>query len=264
METVPPNELFHVMVDYCSCALIAFALAYQFIKRRRECRDNTELEQPDQFILEHAKTQEALLREVNHRVKNNFTSLVGLLQMKREYAHTTDEASHLKDMETKLTSLASVHGMLSLNRWRPIRLEELCQSLIRTATTLSGTPCRLKVISLPSDLHVNRTQVHPITLIMNELTANAIKHAVRPGTPLVITITLQEAEHSTHLSFEDNGPGYSPSIMTNPERTCGQGLHIIRDLATSSLRGTYSFSNNPGAMACVLFPKLSPHHPCPV
>jgi two-component sensor histidine kinase len=206
-------------------------------------------------ILEHAKTQAALLREVNHRVRNDFTSLIGLLQMKREYARSPEEAGHLKDMEARLAGLAAIHGMLSMNGWRPIGLGELCRVIIRKATDLGGVPCEVSITTIPGDVLVPPSQGHHLTLILNELTSNAIRHGCRHTDPLTIRVSVESPESAISLTFADNGPGYLEPILHNPSTSPGSGLQIIHDLVTSSLKGSFTLSNAPGAMACIAFPR---------
>jgi len=204
-----------------------------------------------------AKTQEALLREVNHRVKNNFCSLIGLLQMKRDYARTPQEANHLKDMEASLSGLAATHNMLALSGWGPLRADELCRVLIHAATNFDHTPCRFTVATTPEGLTFNPTQVHPLTLIVNELASNAIKHAIRVDPPLSLTITIRSDSDQIHLQFADNGPGY-PADVLDQSRGGGAGLQIIRDLARGSLHGSLDITNNDGAMTTLSFPAARP------
>ena len=216
-------------------------------------QDITALKAQERALVEHAKTQEALLREVNHRVKNNFCSIVGLLQMKREYAHTPQEAGHLKDKEAKLSGLATVHRLLSDNGWRPIRLDDLCRLLIQTTMTLAGKSCSVNIVSGTPDVTVSNSQAHHLTMIINELTSNALKHALRPGTPLEITVTLTHNASGISVTFADNGSGYPPSLLTHPQDSHGTGLRIIQDLS-AALRGSLALHNDHGTVACITFP----------
>ena len=205
-------------------------------------------------ILDHAKTQEALLREVNHRVKNDFTSLISLLQMKRDYARSPEEAGHLKDMEARLAGLAAIHNMLSLNGWRPIGLGELCRVIIRKATDLEALPCEITIRTVAGDVLVPPSQGHHLTLILNELASNAIRHAARDTLPMSIGVEIRNVENGISLSYSDNGPGYPEAILHNLAASSGSGLQIIHDLVTASLKGKFTLSNNKGAVACITFP----------
>ena len=204
-----------------------------------------------------AKTQEALLREVNHRVKNNFCALIGLLQVKREYARTPQETNHLKDMEASLAGLAATHNMLALSGWGPVQADELCRVLVLTATSLSSSPCQFSVASTPDNLTISPAQAHPLTLIVNELASNAIKHAIPAGDPLSLSVTIHSEAGRIHLKFTDNGPGY-PVAVIDQSQANGSGLQIIRDLARGSLQGIINIANNGGAETTLSFPSSPP------
>lgn len=214
----------------------------------------------EEAILEQAKTQAALLREVNHRVRNDFTSLISLLQVKRDYARTPEEAGHLRDMEARLAGLAAIHGMFSMNGWRPIGLGELCRMIIRKATDLEGIFCEISIATSPDDVLVAPSQGHHLCLILNELASNAVHHGNRPGKPMALQILVESREDGIRLTFADNGPGYPEPILRNLSTSRGSGLQIIHDLVTSSLKGSFTLSNRQGAVACITFP-LEPSRP---
>ena len=244
----------HIFLEWGTCVLIVGALGLSW-RRNAVSQSHDTPEIPEEAILEHAKTQVALLREVNHRVKNNFSSLIGLLQMKRDYARTPEEAGHLKDMEIRLAGLAAVHNMLSLNGWRPIGLGELCRVLIQKTTGLSGTPCTIKIHAAHPDLLLPHSQGHHLTLIINELVSNAIRHGHTLNTSLAIQVTIDTPENDIILRFADNGPGYPVDILHAQASIRGTGLQIIQALAISSLGGKLTLEHDHGAVACITFPR---------
>lgn len=255
MMTPRAAETLHTILDWHVFVLLSGALAI-LLARRQPLRGarRTAAREPERSHGQ-AKTQQALLHEVNHRVKNNFSSLIGLLQMKREFAADAREASHLADMESKLTGLARIHDLFSGNGWLPITLEELCGSVLQAGTALSTLPCRYQVSSAASGLRVNHTQAHPLTLILSELVSNSIKHSSPSSPLLMITITLSEANGSILLDVADNGPGYPASLLDRTRWNDSRGMRIVRDLASSSLQGSISLSNSNGALARITFPK---------
>jgi two-component sensor histidine kinase len=244
----------HLLLEWLVCGLLTGALVLR--RRRNTTRSSSgKPDIPEEAILEHAKTQVALLREVNHRVKNNFSSLIGLLQMKRDYARTPEEAGHLKDMEIRLAGLAAVHNMLSLNGWRPIGLGELCRVLIQKTTGLAGIPCTITIQAGPPDVLLPHSLGHHLTLIINELISNTIRHGHTLNTSLAIRVTIDTRENEITLRFADDGPGYPIDILHAQTSARGSGLQIIQALATSSLGGKFTLEHDHGAVACITFPR---------
>lgn len=256
----------HIVLEWSAFALAIVAGALHYHRKNHLASADPALpshqapvqDAPEEAILEQAKTQAALLREVNHRVKNNFNSLLGLIQMKRDYARSPEEAEHLKDMESRLASLAAIHNMLSLNGWRPIGLGELCRVLIQKTMGLSGLPCDIEIVTEPGDVAVTHSQGHHLTLIINELAFNTVRHGRPLKTPIAIKVTIENQDNCTRLVFADNGPGYPKDILNSPTSSPGAGLQIIQSLATSSLRGGLTLSHENGAVACVTFRRQTP------
>ena len=85
-----------------------------------------------------AATQNALLHEVNHRVKNNLTAILGLLHVEQEYARE-DQIGYqtiLQELSTHIQAMSLVHTMLSSSKWGPLRLDELTRRSIQTASQI--------------------------------------------------------------------------------------------------------------------------------
>lgn len=277
MTTSPVAHHMHLVLEWGACLLVTSALACRVGASRARYRRRTNpepaavppdpnrelatLKASERNLRERAKTQEALLREVNHRVKNNFISIIGLLQMKREYAQSVREACHLHDMETRLSGLAAIHALLSMNDWQPIPLNELCRSALHTALDSARNPCRVTITDTPSPRLVSHRQAHHLTLIIHELVSNTLKHSA-PTTPaLAITITLLSGDAETGLSFADNGPGYPDPVLRKGFHKNGTGLQIIENLVCSSLCGKLHLFNDAGAAISISFPHTEPACP---
>ena len=262
----------HLILEWATCLLLSFAFACKIVSNRARLRQATPPRPPDfdsweelaalkireRGLQEHAKTQDALLREVNHRVKNNFSSIIGLLQMKREYALTLQEARHLHDMETRLTGMAATHCLLTLNAWQPIRMDTLCRTALRTALDPDMSPCIMTVKDTPDSPLINHSQAHHLTLIIHELVANTLKHAIPSVRPLATSITVSPEGPNATLLYTDNGPGYPDTIIRNGYHADRTGLRIISTLVSSSLQGICRLYNHGGAVTSISFPLHAP------
>ena len=83
-----------------------------------------------------AETKAVLLREVNHRVKNNLAAIIGLLyaeQGRVGMESGPDGQTLMKDLINRVHGLATVHGMLCASEWTPLPLDELTRKIIRAA-----------------------------------------------------------------------------------------------------------------------------------
>ncbi|MCK4471612.1 MAG: PAS domain S-box protein, partial [Anaerolineae bacterium] len=67
-----------------------------------------------------AETKSVLLDEINHRVKNNLSAIIGLLYTERRYADMDSQATYqsvIQNLVNRVRGLATVHSLLSASGW---------------------------------------------------------------------------------------------------------------------------------------------------
>jgi PAS domain S-box-containing protein len=193
-----------------------------------------------------------LLREVNHRVTNNLTAVLGLLVYERESFADDDRplvAPALDRLQQRIRGLLTVHRMLSQSAWAPVNLAQLAGEIIRAA--LSAAPWRNQaVVNIePSTLRVSPRQAGGLALVFNELTTNTVKYA-RPDLRTVkFSVGFVTDDAGTTICFRDNGPGYPTDVLEN-KRT-NVGLKLIRDVVKTTLGSTVELENDDGAKTTI-------------
>lgn len=201
-----------------------------------------------------AKTKSTLLREINHRVKNNLTAIMGMIYTARNHDRVKNQAacqSTMNDLLGRVRGLSTVHSMLSVSEWTPLRLSDLAAQVIRAA--LEGRPRgkRVSVDVSPSPLFVTPDEAHNLALVINELAANSVKYALAGRDAAHISFQIALAGGVARCEFRDDGPGY-PEDVLRLER-CNVGFDMIRGIARCSLRGELSLRNDGGAVTVVQF-----------
>ena len=127
-----------------------------------------------------SETKSTLLREVNHRVKNNLTSIIGLLYAERKRAKIEDREMYqsiMSDLSQRVQSLTMVHSMLSNSEWAPLRFDKLVEQVLHASLQVHVRDRRLSVIIAPSSVRVTPDQAHHLALVINELATNTLKYA---------------------------------------------------------------------------------------
>ncbi len=219
-----------------------------------------------------AETKATLLNEVNHRVKNNLASIMGILalEMDRPYREVTDFRATLQDLQNRIQGLATVHDLLSASQWSPLPLEKLVTEVIWAA--LSSSPIRHKIEvtatrsgriepvreQLAEPLLITPKQATGLALVINELTTNSIKHAFleQDQGRIEVDITVEdEDDRQVRLQFRDDGPGWPDEVLRDEDESIG--LRLVRMTVRSPLRGQLALYNEAGAVAIVTF-KLAP------
>ena len=215
-------------------------------------RAEAELQRLYNQLQADADTQAQLLREVNHRVKNNLISILGLLLIERRYAPAEGRAymnAVLDNTARRVTGLLAVHQMLSESHWAPMRLSALVERLI--TTEIHALPKRRSAIAAiqPSLIDVSPRQASNLALVINELTTNTLKHALNDRDLVQISVRFDLDAQFIQLEYRDDGPGYPPEVLNGEYRSVG--LHLVKQLVTETLRGALTLFNDGGAVALV-------------
>jgi PAS domain S-box-containing protein len=218
-------------------------------------QDITARKRAEEKLRSIAEAQRVLLREVNHRVKNNLSALLGMVHLEQDRAVAEgqpgiDRAMH--ELDARLRSLATVHAMLSLSEWRPVRLDDLCSRIISSVVGVSaGYPRHMHVGDSP--VVVGANQAHNLALVLSELATNTLKYGADSDRPS-IRVTIEQVGGDVLLTYRDEGPGFPAVVLDGMGGATHVGLELIRGLVHQSLRGQIILSNDGGAVATVQFP----------
>lgn len=201
-----------------------------------------------------------LLKEVNHRVKNNLAAITGMLYIEQRYAEESSNRRNLTDTIKALTNrvkgLQTVHQLLSDSKWSPLAVGELTRQIIDSA--LQGLPHERKIvtdISSPVPVEVTAKDAHNLAIIINELTTNVIKYAAptQETTRIMVRIAMKPDGRNILFEFRDNGPGFPAAILRAKD---GQvGMYLIENTVRHSLRGEIQIHNDNGAVVSIEFAK---------
>ncbi|MCB5176370.1 sensor histidine kinase [Microvirga lenta] len=200
---------------------------------------------------EHARQKsfsEVVLREFQHRVKNNLQTVVSFLALQRRHADTPDSRSRFASVMDRVHAIALAQDQLSFesgvsNVELGDYLRALCSNIDPRRDRVSIEVETIRGVLLPLDRAV------PVGLIVNELVTNSIKYAFDEGGGTIrVTFTTNVEHGEACLAVEDNGRGMGPP------REGGLGLQLI-DALTNQLDGRVE--QEPvakGTRTCVRFP----------
>ncbi|MCP4537514.1 MAG: PAS domain-containing protein [Chloroflexi bacterium] len=206
------------------------------------------------------ETKTLLLREVNHRVLNNLTMIMSILdiEQRRPLDDEVDFRAVLHDVADRIGGMVTVHRMLSSAQWMPLDLREVVTRVIDAA--LSGSPIRDRIaveVGTPNDaLRVSSKQAITVALMINELTTNSIKYAFGDGSQgrIHVQITALEREGNERekvcLVYRDDGPGMPEEVLAGERQ--GTGLWLV-EVNVQGLRGEVKLQNDGGAVAVLTF-----------
>lgn len=177
--------------------------------------------------------KEALLKEVHHRVKNNFQVIGSLLNLGLGLAGSNEEAAAFAKTKRRIDTMAMVYGqLLAAESFAEL---ELC-SLVRNVVNALFYEAELRDVELSYDLscldlHLSVERAIPLALILAEAASNALEHAFPTGGgKLAVRLGFaNDAPGTIRLAVEDDGPG--PRSGGLPEPDSSLGLTLIEALA---------------------------------
>ncbi|QHV95749.1 histidine kinase dimerization/phosphoacceptor domain -containing protein [Spirosoma endbachense] len=188
-----------------------------------------------------------LVKEQNHRVKNNLQSITNLLGL--QFNRLTDPAARkaVEESLLRVEAMALVHRRL-YDGDRLIEVDlmqfipELVNGVLRSYSFGHIQPIySLSPIWLNADVAIN------VGLLLNELATNSCKYALPLHSNPVLTVGCQEENGRILFWYEDNGPGFTPSTKGN-----SFGMKLI-DMITQKLKGKGHFSAENGCRFTLSF-----------
>ncbi len=202
-----------------------------------------------------SETKEILLREINHRVKNNLSSLIGILYAEKKKSKNTLEKKQtdlLNNLINRVKGISIAHDLLSRSEWKPISIGFLSEKIINSLKHLIPSDRYIKTDNSQSSVFIDADQSQSMAIIINELFVNSLEHASLPGGTLKVDIKIIEKEGTVSYIYRDNGPGFSKEILAL--NSFNVGLYLIKNIVEKSLRGTISLKNKNGALIEIQFP----------
>jgi two-component sensor histidine kinase len=196
--------------------------------------------------------RDLLLREVHHRVKNNFQVLNSLINFMSAHANDATRET-LEHLHRRVYSLGLVYRQLmqsdSLAAFdvRPF-LDELCTSLTEWPESGAG---RLRVTAQADPLTADLAFAGPLGLLITELVTHAVRRGFPQGKLGKVSIALQRrASGEAVLTVSDN------SISASSVETDGE-LRITLALV-KQLNGALETSHGDGTTVTVVLrhPKI--------
>jgi PAS domain S-box-containing protein len=218
--------------------------------------DITELKRAEAGLQKSLEEKEFLMKELNHRIKNNLVMISSLVNMKDAALGT---AVDLSDISRQIDAIRIVHDKLvQSEEITHIDLGEYIQELLSTVFSFSQRSVEIE--NTIRDVFIRTRTAIPIGLIVNEIATNAIKHGFTPEEEARFTVDLQQEETEGQIAVQyvltiaNTGRPFPEEIeLDNPETL---GLQLVSALV-EQLEGTIELQRNPHPVFTIRFPEES-------
>jgi len=185
----------------------------------------------------HGEQQDLLLNEMDHRIKNLFSIVGGMVTLSARSATTPTELA--ATIQGRLGALAIAHQLIKPGRQTAelIKLEtilgELIEKILSPYAVPLGTDGSARTKIEGPEIVVGAVAATNIAIIVHELATNAAKYGALSTPGGRVYISWESVRGRLSLTWEEKG---GPFITAPPERT-GLGSVLIRKSVSSSLGG---------------------------
>jgi PAS domain S-box-containing protein len=218
--------------------------------------DVTEKKLASKRISASLAEKEVLLKEIQHRVKNNMQVVASLLKLQSGRVKDPRDAQLFQDSQESIKSMALVYERLyqsedlahiSLRKY----VTDLVGGLIKSYCT---NPAGCKTVIDVSDIEVNLDVAIPCGLVMNEVISNSLKYAFPKNAGGTIKVIVHHSSSDLVLELSDDGIGLPDGF--SPEKQTGSlGVQLIHTLVRHQLGGKVDIDSSSGTKYVISIPK---------
>jgi PAS domain S-box-containing protein len=218
-------------------------------------RDTTERIMTENRLRLSLQEKELLLREVNHRVKNNMQLISSMISLQVASSEDMKSSAILTDIQHRIHTIALIHDLLyKSDNLARINVSEYIKNI--SGYLLSSLSIEAGKLCFETEggenIFITATRAVPCGLIINELITNAIKYAAGPDRSVNIKSETASENGSIIIKISDRGPGLPDGLSF--ETGGSLGFTILRTL-TRQLKGTLEFHYSGGLTAVLKFPE---------
>jgi len=182
--------------------------------------------------------RELLLREIYHRVKNNFQAIISIIWFESKKFPQSEQnfmelINHIKSMSIVYEFLYNSKDLSNINLLE--YLNKIIQNLIMTYKKKD-----LNINQRIVDINIDFNSAIVLGVITNEILLNSIKHHNKQK-PCIINIDIKKEQNSIYLSIKDNGEGFCLEKTKD-----GIGLGLVKEFIKKLDNGVYNFSFEDG------------------
>jgi len=184
--------------------------------------------------------KDLLIKEVEHRVKNNLQSMISLLSIQIKYVDSNEGKSILDSITQRIKAIELTHSMLN---------SKLNENFIESQTYFNAfVPPTIESVNnafgKKVDVHFDIDpvkfdvdQCSCIGAITSELITNSIKHS-KTSENIELTIRLKKEGENVHFAYSDSNTDLVRNRSDHPDSL---GLKLI-ELFTKKMKGTVSIN----------------------
>ncbi len=207
--------------DELSAPMILRTLRYAIERHRAERQVKATIQE-----------KEVLLRELNHRAKNNLQVIAALLSLEARRAADPSFKQLVARARERIEALSLAHEQLQSSGSSLMRIDfsGYLKTLAKAIHSSHGGSARGITLDIDAGEHyLPLDRAVTAGLIVNALLTNAFKHAFSPNEIGTVSLRVRGLEDSLLLEVADTGVGMPDGLTASPSR--GLGLELVATLS---------------------------------
>ncbi len=172
------------------------------------------------------KEKEILLKEVHHRVKNNFQTIISLLNLQSNLTEDPKILDTFIESRNRIKSMALIHELLYReSSFVSIDFKFYSNKLISYLKDSYSNSSKVEFKLDIDNIHLSIDKIISCGLILNELISNSFKHAFSDGRKGMISISFKSLKENMYsLQLSNNGLKLSDRFETETRNSLGMLL----------------------------------------
>jgi PAS domain S-box-containing protein len=223
------------------------SVLFSFVDLTKEVKDSEVLA----ALLEE---KDFLMRELEHRVKNNLNIVSSLLSLEAGRLEEGPQRALLRDTQSRIKSISLIYDLLSRSsQGAEMNARSYLESLASLLeSTYMGSRRDVSLDLDVEDFAIDVKRGVSLGLVATELLTNAFKYAFpdRGGT---VRLALRAGPEKVAMTVSDDGVGVPPGF--DPAASETLGFQLI-ELLASQMQGTIGLEPPPGFGIRLEFPRL--------
>jgi len=252
MENIGQSEelqqTYNILEDRVKGRTLELLKSNALLREEIEKRIRAEIE-----IKKSLQEKEVLLKEVQHRVKNNLQVISSMLDLQTDYVKDSGVLKLFVEAQKRVKSMALVHErMYQSEVLTDLDFTQYIENLGNYIFKIYGV--NTKRISMKIDINeanIDFNRAIQLGLIVNELISNSLKHAFPDDLEGQVNVRLDSEDKYFILTTSDNGVGLPKKFRLR--QTKSLGLQLVQAL-TNQLKGSIKIDRRKGTRFRIKFP----------
>lgn len=185
---------------------------------------------------------EASLREVHHRVKNNLQMVGSMLSLQSRQCEDPAVKKILQENVARVLSIAAIHDILVSNNTDFVEIDSLVllKKLKQNLSLFVPDGKQINLCVVGDSVMLNADVAGSMSLVVNELIVNALKHAFVGRDQGVVCVSFRAGTLFHTVTVSDDGVGFEPGKV----RSGSLGMRLVDATVRDRLHGHLSIHSD--------------------